>query len=83
MSEQVETILSILNPMLTSLSVSEKLELLAMLTDLLKENNGNSSPSDQSQSNAVNSVTFNDGNNVLNFSPIQNSGNVRTSPDFM
>ena len=83
MSPQVEMVVNMLRPVLGSLSSEEKTELLAELKKLLGMVNSNLSPDGQSQSNTVSDVTFGSGNNVFDFSPVQNQGgSVSQSPSF-
>ncbi len=83
MSSQVEMVVNMLRPVLGSLSLEEKTELLAELKKLLGMANENPTPSGKSQSNTLSEVTFGSGNNALNFSPIQNEGgSVNLSPNF-
>lgn len=74
MSAQVEMVLNMLKPVVASLTVSEKSELLAVLTDLLEVTSSDSSTNGQSQSNTVRGINMSGGSNALNFSPVQNQG---------
>lgn len=83
MSAQVEIVLNMLRPVVVSLTVSEKSELLDALTDLLGVTSSDPSTSGQSQSNTVSGVTFGEGNSAFSFSPVQSQrGNVSVSPNF-
>ena len=83
MTAQVEIVLNMLRPVVASLTVSEKSELLAAITDLLEAPSSNPSNSGQSQANTVSGVTFGQGNSAFNFSPVQSQkGNVNISPNF-
>lgn len=86
MSTQVEMVLNMLKPVVVSLSVTEKAELLAELQQLLEINSKDSSAtpsSSQHQSSTVSGVSFGSGNSAFNFSPVQSrEGDVSVSPSF-
>ncbi|MDJ0707058.1 MAG: hypothetical protein QNJ46_27605 [Leptolyngbyaceae cyanobacterium MO_188.B28] len=71
---QIEIILNMLRPVVASLSVSERSELLAEVAKLLETKDNQAVSSGQTQSNTLSGVTFSGGNNALSFSPLQNQG---------
>ena len=78
---QVEVILNMLRPIVTSMSAKEKSELLVQLSELFGNTEQLSASSSQHQENTLSGISFSSGNNnALNFSPIQNQGgNAETS----
>lgn len=81
---QVEMVLSMLRPVVTSMSAADKSDLLAKISQLLDTTDSKPSTSGQSQSNTLSGINFSGGNNnALNFAPVQNQGgNVNVATNF-
>jgi hypothetical protein len=81
---QVEMVLSMLRPVVASMSAADKSDLLAKVSQLLDVSDSKPAASGQSQSNTLSGINFSGGaNNALNFAPVQNQGgNVNVASNF-
>jgi hypothetical protein len=73
---QVEMVLSMLRPVVASMSAADKSDLLTKISQLLDASDSKSTAGQsQNQSNTLSGINFGGGtNNALNFAPVQNQG---------
>ncbi len=81
---QVEMVLNMLRPVVTSMSAADKSELLTKIGQLLEVGESKSAGTSQSQNNTLSGISFSGGaNNAFNFAPVQNQGgNVNVTSNF-